>query len=214
MADLMSSLLTPDGKRLEYKSSEESFHSITNELPNSSLSRKENKASVTIDNHEPAEKGQITSSVHEIGQAVDVDTFLKSLESSIISKSTYSGTKQSSADPLRPVELNTTTNHYVATLNNLCQANGISPIFDINGEADKALFGGTLKVGDQTFTLQTQCRSKKEAKERLAESAIGPVKAMGPQKRDSTQPDENWVGKLQGRACHVYLPMTLLGKKH
>lgn len=118
-------------------------------------------------------------------------------------------TSTSAADPMEldddcaPIEVNTRTSHHVPALNNLCQSRGLTPIYNISGEVDKALFTGSLKVGKVTITLDQECRSKKEVRELLAEQALEAVKTMdGPSREDQSADDEgqNWVGKLLGKS--------------
>lgn len=105
------------------------------------------------------------------------------------------------SETTEPVELGKVTNQYVPALTQLCQAKCVTPVFDIQGKADKPAFGGRLTLGDTVITLSEEYRSKKEAKERLAEQGLDIVKAMEVSKRENAAPHGenrvNWVGQLQ-----------------
>ena len=103
----------------------------------------------------------------------------------------------SSAD--EPVQLGAPkTSHYVPLLYQESQQRGYSPEFEF--EEDVNGFGGSVKINGQTFNSDLRWRNKKEAKEGLAKMAIPFVKAMEHRDMVAQGPQENWVGKLLGKA--------------
>ena len=91
----------------------------------------------------------------------------------------------------------------MAALNTLCQAKGVTAIFEIDGVVD---FGGVLKIDGTTVTSEERWRSKKDAKEGLAEKGLDVVKTMdgkGKQSQTSGEPGKNWVGKLLGESINL-----------
>ena len=145
------------------------------------------------------------SSAHNNVQVYDIDAYLANpANAALIESATL--TPGNENKPLQPVQLGTQTSHYVSALYQACQAKGLTPIFDIEGEANKATFKGVLKVGDVTIAPDEQWRSKKEARERLAERGVELVKGMEVRKREApgaglgneAVKEPNWVGMLQG----------------
>ncbi|KAL9128479.1 MAG: hypothetical protein Q9217_002857 [Psora testacea] len=111
-------------------------------------------------------------------------------------------------DPAQPVPLGTKTSHHVPALNTLCQSKGVpTPVFDLEqqGEGNEVSFGGIVRVGEGTVGSAKRWRNKKEAKEGLAELAIGMVKEMTPPggreaqqtKTSNAGSGRNWVAMLQ-----------------
>lgn len=76
---------------------------------------------------------------------------------------------------------------------------GLTPRFEIEGNQDKG-FGGNVKIGEKTVTTEDRWRSKKAAKEGLAEKILDFVKELPSQKRKrpAAEPEENWIGLLHG----------------
>ena len=138
-------------------------------------------------------------------QVYDVDTYLANPANAPLLESATCNIRNENK-PLQPVQLATQTSHYVSLLYQECQAKGLKPVFDINGEADKAIFKGVLRIGDSTIALDEQCRSKKEARERLAEKGVDLIRGMEMRKREASSAsvesaggkELNWVGMLQG----------------
>lgn len=76
---------------------------------------------------------------------------------------------------------------------------GLTPRFEIEGNQLKG-FGGNVKIGEKTATTEDRWRSKKGAKEGLAEKVLDFVKELPSQKRKrpAAEPEENWIGLLHG----------------
>lgn len=100
------------------------------------------------------------------------------------------------------------TTHNVPAFHHLCQERGLVANFDIGGDQPEG-FGGAVTVGGQMVTSEQRWRTKKEAKEALAELAIPVVKEMGAGKKDKGEqpaakgkgePEKNWVGMLLGNS--------------
>jgi len=73
------------------------------------------------------------------------------------------------------------------------------PEFEIDG--NQGGFGGILRIGEQTVGSEQRWRSKKEAKDRLAEKGVEVVRgteAKGKSPAGGGGTSENWVGKLLG----------------
>lgn len=91
----------------------------------------------------------------------------------------------------------------MAALNTLCQAKGLTAVFEIDGVVD---FGGVLKIGETTVKSEERWKSKKDAKEGLAEKSLDIVKAIdakGKQSERSGEPSKNWVGMLLGECINL-----------
>lgn len=102
-------------------------------------------------------------------------------------------------EPKLPIiSTKTTTNRYLAILNKESGMRGLTPRFEIEGN-QRTGFGGNVKIGEKTITSEKKYRSKKAAKEGLAEIAGEVVKAMPGQKRKRVEEnEENWIGLLHG----------------
>lgn len=73
------------------------------------------------------------------------------------------------------------------------------PEFEIDG--DQSGFGGIVRIGEQTVGSEQKWRSKKEAKDGLAEKGVevvGRMEAKGKSPTGGGGMSENWVGKLLG----------------
>ena len=68
---------------------------------------------------------------------------------------------------------------------------------DFEIEGDKHGFGGWLKVGNEMIGRDERWRSKKDAKEGLAERGLEVVKAMPLRGKVTASSQENWIGMLQ-----------------
>lgn len=135
-----------------------------------------------------------------------VESFLNDPQNAaLLVKSTPQTTNLSRTIPpqtLEPVQLGSKTSHQVSALYNLCQSKGITPEFEIDGEADVADFGGVLRIEGFTITSDKRARSKKEMKEALAEQGVEVVKQIqakskGFAGRENAE-KKNWVGILHG----------------
>ena len=183
MSDLISSLIVP-------KTSQESFHSTRSRLSSSPL----------VKPTRPDTELEIC----------DIDTYLKDEENkALLATNTKQGQGSSSkgkraasnSSPPQPVQLGVRTSQHVGALYHLCQERSIVPEFEIDG--DQSGFGGVLRIGEQTVTSDQKWRSKKEAKEDLAEKGVevvrwAEVKGKSP-KNGGGGCLENWVGKLLGK---------------
>ncbi|KAL8698834.1 MAG: hypothetical protein Q9224_001675, partial [Gallowayella concinna] len=114
-------------------------------------------------------------------------------------------TNQHSSSSSVPEQLGTPkTSHNVPAFHHLCQERALVAEFDIDGDGIQG-FGGTVTVGGQTITSDQLWRTKKEAKECLAELGIPVVREMEAVHKDKREqmapkekgePDKNWVGML------------------
>ena len=213
MSDLLASLLVAKSN-----SSQESFHSSCSQPPPSSGPA---ATSLSPDVNPPASSQTQASPFHDAGFPVyDIDTYLadpKNAASSTPALNKRSSSQHKStrvvSNPLEPVPLGSKTRHHVAALNTLCQAKGLPLVFEIDGVVD---FGGVLKIGGTTVTSEERWRSKKDAKEGLAEKGLDIVKTMdakgkqvktmdakGKQSETSGEAVKNWVGMLLGESINL-----------
>ena len=226
MSDLLASLLVAKSN-----SSQESFHSSSSQPPPSSgpVAR-----SLSPDVNPPASSQTQASAFQDAGFPVyDIDLYLA--EPKDAASSTPAPHKRSSSqhestqvvsNQVEPVPLGSKTRYHVAALNTLCQAKGLTLVFEIDGLVD---FGGVVKIGGTTVTSGERWRSKKDAKEGLAEKGLDVAKTMdvkGKQYETSGEAGKNWVGMLLGESTNLgqrhgfYLQPTLFidreraGKKH
>ena len=196
MADLLASLVVPSSPR----SSQESFRSIA------SQSRKESPppSSSKLSSPAPSSTADTTSALQAAGIPVyDIDSYLAQNAGlrSTSSANNVNASKKHTTTTLsspEPVSLGTRTGFHVSALNTQCQGKGILPVFEIEGTTD---FGGVLKLGGAVVTTDQRWRSKKEAKEGLAEKGLEVVKKIGARQKSPGEPKEqgkNWVGLLHG----------------
>ncbi|KAL8957052.1 MAG: hypothetical protein Q9193_005577, partial [Seirophora villosa] len=105
----------------------------------------------------------------------------------------------SSSKPCTPVQLGAPrTSYHVAALHQLCQERGLRAEFEFDGD-HSSWFGGVVTVGAQTLASEQRWRTKKEAKEGLAELALPVAKemeAVWKQKAEQASQEKNWVGML------------------
>ena len=207
MSSLLTALAQSDSQVFEANSSQESFHSFADENVPTYLKAKYNNTKAYDQNStDEMAPSQSDSTATGNGKIFDVDAFLSQPSnvahlSSVLAKANNK-TQQASfskLDAVTPVELNTSSNHHVATLHALCQKKGISPIFEYN-EITKYAFTGFLRIGQDSVTVDDPCRSKKEVKERLSEKGIDLVNRLDSQKKGLSPSEDgrNWVGQLQG----------------
>lgn len=116
-------------------------------------------------------------------------------------KEQKAGDGSSSSKPCTPVQLGAPrTSYHVAALYQLCQERGLRAEFEFDGDHSR-WFGGMVTVGAQTLASEQRWRTKKEAKEGLAELAL-PVaremEAVWKQKAEQASQEKNWVGMLLG----------------
>ena len=91
----------------------------------------------------------------------------------------------------------------MAALNTLCQAKGLTAVFEIDGVVD---FGGVLRVEETMVTSKERWSSKKDAKEGLAAKGLIVVSAMEAKRKQSEAPIEagkNWIGMLLGESINL-----------
>ena len=103
----------------------------------------------------------------------------------------------------QPVQLGVKTSNpstNVVALYHLCQERGLLPEFEIDGNQNG--FGGVLRLGEHTVVSEQKWRSKKEAKEGLAEKGVfvvGQIEVKGKSPAaGGGGSSENWIGKLLG----------------
>ena len=200
MSDLLASLLVTKSN-----SSQESFHSSCSQPPPSS-------APIATDANHPASSQKQTPAFPDAGFPVyDIDLYLADLKDA--ASSTTAPNKQSNSqhestqvtsNQLEPVSLGSRKPRYhVSALNTLCQTKGLTPVFEIDGLVD---FGGVVKIGGTTVTSEERWRSKKDAKEGLAEKSLDVVKTMdakGKQPETTGEAGKNWVGMLLGKSIKL-----------
>ena len=212
MTDLLRSLIEPGPQGLERKESQDSFHSAADHLT------QEHAPTLTkvVTNENDGLKNKGTLASHNQSKAsttCDVETFLASLADDVPLSSTSASDGQTKplaqskfhADgTLQPVELNQLSSNHVSALYTQCQQKGISLTFEIDNGRERQLFSGLLRIGSETINLDQLCRSKKEAKERLAEKGLGLLNKAGIKRDLSAGMDAhgNWIGKLQGKFLH------------
>ncbi|KAL8647892.1 MAG: hypothetical protein Q9210_005290 [Variospora velana] len=188
---------------LKSKDSHESFHSSHSQLETSSLNH------VSSDLH--------SASVKAVGLPIyDIDAYLNDPRNKEAAASTPAksplGKKEktrddsSSSASCTPVQLGVPrTSYQVAALNQLCQERGLRAEFEIEGDQNR-WFGGMVTIGGQTVASEKRWRTKKEAKEGLAELALplareteAAWKGKG-EKGEHVPQDKNWVGMLLGES--------------
>ncbi|KAI4134070.1 MAG: hypothetical protein LQ347_001839, partial [Umbilicaria vellea] len=183
MGDLLQHLLLPG--------SQESFHTADGNEPPSPRALNETAEEPHLRTSQD-ENACSTATIHTTAlQAAglpvfDIDEYLSSpatqavLDSSParkpktsqhqLSKSS-SSTGPPSADHTEPVQLGgPKTSHFVPLLNNLCQAKGLTPVFEILDHGGG--FGGKLLVAGETVEREGTWGTKKEAREKLAEFGV------------------------------------------
>ena len=107
------------------------------------------------------------------------------------------------SNQLEPVSLGSKTRYHVTALNLLCQSKGLTLVFEIDGLVD---FGGVVKIGGTTVTSEERWRSKKDAREGLAEKGLDVAKTMdvkGKQDETSGEAGKNWIGVLLGESVNL-----------
>ena len=203
MSDLLASLLAPKSN-----SSQESFQSSYSQpSPNSGPAT----ASSTSGINPPASSKLQASAFQDAGLSVyDIDSYLAEAKNPALStqapnEGSHSQHKstQVASNRLEPISLGSKTRHHVSALNILCQAKGLTAIFEIDGVMD---FGGVLKLGETTVKSEERWKSKKDAKEGLAEKGLEIVKAIDAKAKQSERSGEagkNWVGMLNGECISL-----------
>lgn len=103
-----------------------------------------------------------------------------------------------------------TTSHHLTLLHQESQMRGLTPRFEIEGSEHKG-FGGNVKIGGRTVTTEDRWRSKKAAKQGLAEKALDFVKELPSQKRKrpAAEPEESWTGLLHSAQLLPFCVQTL-----
>jgi len=197
MPDLLSSLAAANG-------SNESFHST-----------RSSPAELT-----PHQK---TLDVHSAGLPVyDADAYLNDPNNQLLLQDSVTAKKGktsalrndsstgSGASSTEPIQLEAPkTSHHVKLIYEICQSSGLQLEFEIDG--DQLGFGGWVSINGETIRADKIWRSKKEAKEGLAEKAMelarnlaqkpksAPVTAAAAAAAATVGPQANWVGMLLGK---------------
>ena len=195
MSDLLDSLV------LRSSSSQESFHSLNSEL--------------TTSIHESSGPIGHDAALRAKGiEIYDAETFLNNPKTIALleqptnksrRKSGQQNTQSNANSPLEPLSLGSKTSYHVSALNTLCQSRGVVPVFEIDGDASNVDFGGILKFGDITIASDERWRSKKEAREALAERGMERAKNLEVKSRQTgtsgalPKDAKNWVGMLHGK---------------
>ena len=203
MSDLLTSLLVAKAN-----SSQESFQSTYSQPPPSSGPA---AASLVPDAHSPASSQTQASAFQNAGFSVsDIDAYLAEAKNLALStQASNEGSNpqhkspQMASERLEPISLGSKTRHHVAALNTLCQAKGVTAIFEIDGVVD---FGGVLKIGETTVNSEERWKSKKDAKEGVAEKGLDILRALEAKGKQSEKPGEagkNWVGMLLGECTSL-----------
>ena len=203
MSDLLASLLVAKSN-----SSQESFQSSYSQPPPCSGPA---ATSSTPGINPPASSQTQASAFQDAGFSVhDIDSYLAesknlalSTEASNEGSHSQQKSTQMASNRLEPISLGSKTRHHVAALNTLCQAKGLTAVFEIDGVVD---FGGVLKIGETTVKSEERWKSKKDAKEGLAEKGLDIVKAIdakGKQSEKLGEAGKNWVGMLLGECMSL-----------
>ena len=156
-----------------------------------------------------------TAALQAAGVSVyDVDTYLNDpniqllLEEAVGTKKGKASSSRkdlstsSSSTAVKPVQLGgPKTSHHVKLLYEICQSSGLQAEFEIEG--DQASFGGSISINGETIRTDDKWRSKKEAKEGLAEKGMELVREMAqnarPKAAATADPQVNWIGRLLGK---------------
>lgn len=199
----MASILDKLEQTLASKGSHESFHSSHSHQEPSSVFPN----GVTTDGHAAA--------LEAAGLSIyDIDAYLNDPRNqeplppakSPAQKKQKVREGSSSSTPCTPVQLGAPrTTHNVSALHQLCQERGLVVGFEIDGDQTGG-FGGMVTIGDQTIESEQRWRSKKEAKEGLAELGLPVVRemeAVGRGKGETGQ-EKNWVGLLLGESMLIF----------
>lgn len=97
------------------------------------------------------------------------------------------------------VPLTTTlTIHNVGQLNNQCQALGLNAHYEVDGDQQTG-FGGFLRLGSQTITMDERWPTKKAAREGLAKNGLAVVRDLKRRKAEDERSVENWIGLLNSK---------------
>ena len=207
MADLLPHLMVPTSPQ----SSQDSFRSASDSQPNPTPPPPSASASTAA---------LQATALRAAGLPVyDVDAYLNDPKNVALHSTTTAKSSNKKSTPTmtaagnpEPVLLGTSTTHHVAALNQQCQAKGFLPVFDIEGDAINVDFGGVLKIGDVTISSDRRWRSKKEAREGLAEKGLEALKGLAARARESgaqpAAPGRNYVGQLLGRSILYEPPYT------
>ncbi|KAL6713947.1 hypothetical protein ACLMJK_008441 [Lecanora helva] len=176
MADLMSSLVVPSPR-----SSQDSFRSFPSQPDHSSPSPSTSNpqsASPTSSTFQAPALQAAGLPISDVNTYLAQHSHLRSTPNAANSKGVSKPPTSAAAESLEPVSLGKKTNFYVAALQTQCQSKGFVPVYEIEGQADKADFGGVLKLRDVTVSSDERWPSKKETKERLAEKGLKAVQGI------------------------------------
>ena len=206
MADLLQSLIkrphNSQSHSLHHVNSDESFHSAGSQPFAAATPHNTNEAAAP---HQGLPILDLHSYLSDSSNAPPLFAPTRSRSPPKSSSQQSNGT-MSTAYSVQPLPLGTKTSHHVSSLNLLCQARGLpTPIFDLNqqGQGHETSFGGVVRVGEATVGGDGRFRNKQEAKESLAQEAMGTVKEMTPRARKvqstggNASTGKNWIGMLQ-----------------
>ena len=176
----------------------------------------------THSNPRPATDVQVTAAIQATVpedatlQLQDVETFLSepqtiallatagSPDNRIRSSGKQRTSNGSFSSNAEPILLGTSkTSDHVSLLYYECQQRGFTPDFEFEGDHNG--FQGSVTINGQMFSTDQHWPNKKEAKEGLSEKALPFVKALAldRQVQVSAKPQENWIGKLLGKAAYL-----------
>lgn len=196
MPDLLSSLATANG-------SNKSFHSVDSSPATSTPNQK------PLDVHSAALQAE--------GVAVyDLDAYMKDPNTQLLLKDSVTAQKGktsslrndssigSGSSSREPVQLGAPkTSQHVKLLYEICQGSGLQLEFKIDG--DPSGFGGWVSVNGEKIEADELWRSKKEAKEGLAEKGIELAQKLAQNPRSAQVAaatvghQVNWIGNLLGK---------------
>lgn len=207
MADLLPSLLVPNSP--SPRSSQESFRSFASEHPADATVHNSSQPQAKPTTSTSSTSGTFqASALQAAGLPVyDIESYLNDPKNSALHANTGNGNKASkksaptATNAPEPVSLGTKTSFHTAALNTQCQSKGFLPLFDLDGSALDGGFTGVLKLRDITVTSDQRWRSKKEAREGLAEKGLATVQGMDAKKKEPgapVEPGRNWIGMLHG----------------
>ncbi|SLM36826.1 Double-stranded RNA-binding domain [Lasallia pustulata] len=182
MADLLRHLIVPG--------SPESFHTANSDKAPSPPASSETTEEAGLTSPR-SENHCSTATVHTTAlQAAglpvyDIDEYLASPATQAV--------LDSSTDPTEPVQIGgPKTSHFVPLLNTLCQAKGLTPVYEILAQDGR--FGAKLTVGGETVEREGTWTTKKEAREKLAECGVEVVRDLTPTAASAVTNGDNWGG--------------------
>ena len=196
MPDLLSSLAAANG-------SNESFHSVNSSPATSTHNQK------PLDMHSAALQAE--------GVAVyDLDAYMNDPNNQLLLQDSTTARKGKTSSPrnrssigsgsssTEPIQLGAAkTSQHVKLLYEICQGSGLQLEFKIDG--DQSGFGGWMSVNGEKIEADELWRSKKEAKEGLAEKGLELAQKLAQNPRivpvaaGAVGHQVNWIGNLLGK---------------